>query len=1082
MDSKITAVDEKTAIDLQPLYDSLIAADSVVMKKYISSLSNAACVEMIDELKSAINVGENVYLYQVSKIVYDKNENVRDKLVTVYSMMSSLKGCSVVMLICGKGEGIELYVGATSRNFKVNEENKLALESPTYFINQYGEALGKAFEGNFPGSKLDAINPDPKRNIIGSAFEDISCITSVSSIPALRNSNESKNEEFVQGLEKFLDTMRGRQYTAVIIADPVSNAEGETICAEYEDIYSQLSMFKSSSLTLSKSEAQSDAAGIVKSITETTNKTTSTTLSHGTSVSRSTSDSVGFGSSVSVSSSAHMEVGGLGGVSQAVSKTLSTNYSHAVTKTKGVTDSEAKTTSSGTAESLTSQNSVTKTLTSTEGRSVQLNFENRSVTDILERIEEQIKRMRSCEDFGMFNACAYFAAQDRKDAIAAASSFCSLTRGENSSIESSAINIWEKEPDSKYDNIGFMKEYLERFYHPQFVASQLPEEFTDENMQCCTTASMMISGRELSYLMTLPKKSVAGVSVLECAEFGREIVSVSDGVQNGNLSLGKIYHMHKEENTEVRLNKDNLTAHTFITGSTGSGKSNTVYKLLGELTKSGDVKFLVIEPAKGEYKNVFGNMSDVQVYGTNPKLSKLLRINPFRFPEQVHIFEHLDRLIEIFNVCWPMYAAMPAVLKSAVEKSYTDCGWDLVKSENKYDKNLYPSFADVARNIKEIIDNSEYDTDNKGAYKGSLLTRLQSLSNGVYGMIFTCDDIDDKDLFDENVIIDLSRVGSMETKSLIMGMLVLKLQEYRMSSASSMNMKLRHVTVLEEAHNLLKRTSTEQSSESANLLGKSVEMLSNSIAEMRTFGEGFIIADQSPGLLDMSVIRNTNTKIIMRLPDYSDRELVGKAASLNDDQIVELSKLPQGVAAVYQNDWVGPVLCKVDKFDRPTKQYHSVPDGSELDKQNYAFDALLDCIMRKELICAGDRTEIKNLRKAILRSNLDGIVKRDYVNYVDKKSSSDDPLSVLTYDLLFNGNYSKKIPEDEDIKTWTESLFKIFIPSINDYREEDKKRFLSKVLKEWSRKEGEQGRIGKKYQNKFKKMCEELLIKEGSAD
>ena len=152
--------------------------------------------------------------------------------------------------------------------------------------------------------------------------------------------------------------------------------------------------------------------------------------------------------------------------------------------------------------------------------------------------------------------------------------------------------------------------------------------------------------------------------------------------------------------------------------------------------------------------------------------------------------------------------------------------------------------SEEARNIKEIIDTSEYDSDNKGAYKGSLLTRLQSLTNGINGMIFTCDEIAAADLFDKNVIVDLSRVGSSETKSLIMGMLVLKLQEHRMALATGMNEKLKHITVLEEAHNLLKRTSTEQASESANLLGKSVEMLANAIAEMRTYGEGFVIADQ----------------------------------------------------------------------------------------------------------------------------------------------------------------------------------------------------------------------------------------------
>ena len=200
------------------------------------------------------------------------------------------------------------------------------------------------------------------------------------------------------------------------------------------------------------------------------------------------------------------------------------------------------------------------------------------------------------------------------------------------------------------------------------------------------------------------------------------------------------------------------------------------------------------------------------------------------------------------------------------------------------------------------------------------MTRLNSLTNGINGLIFQNDEITPNELFDKNVIVDLSRVGSMETKSLIMGMLVLKLQEHRMSGGE-MNAELRHLTVLEEAHNLLKRTSCEQSSEGGNLLGKSVEMLSNAIAEMRTYGEGFIIADQAPGLLDMAVIRNTNTKIILRLPDLSDRELVGKAANLNDNQITELAKLPKGVAAVYQNEWIQPVLCKVDKFEHSEKTY-----------------------------------------------------------------------------------------------------------------------------------------------------------------
>ena len=221
-----------------------------------------------------------------------------------------------------------------------------------------------------------------------------------------------------------------------------------------------------------------------------------------------------------------------------------------------------------------------------------------------------------------------------------------------------------------------------------------------------------------------------------------------------------------------------------------------------------------------------------------------------------------------------------------------------------------------------MIENSAYSDELKGNYIGSLVTRIKSLTNGLNGQIFASDEIDNKLLFDENVIIDLSRIGSLETKSLIMGILVMRLNEYRMSEATEMNSKLKHVTVLEEAHNILKRVSTEQNSESSNVSGKSVEMLSNAIAEMRTYGEGFIIADQSPNAVDVSAIRNTNTKIIMRLPDEVDRRLAGKAAALKDEQLDEIAKLPKGVAVVYQNDWIEPVLCKINKFEGKEELYN----------------------------------------------------------------------------------------------------------------------------------------------------------------
>lgn len=1026
---------------MEDLYAAFEAADNIVLKKYVSKLADTPCIEMSDDLKK-ISIGGNVSLYRVAKIVYDKNENVQDKLTTVYSTVFSLDNCGLVMLIDGHKNYVDLYLGVVTRNLLMQmDENDVITELSVIDkkLVENGKVLHNAFIGNFPGTELLPVNnvtiayksgnpadSKGKADIITDCFFDAKHISAVSSIPAVRNVNEVKNLEFVQGLEKLIDTLRGKEYSALIIADAMSNERIEQMCAEYEDIYSQLVLFKGSSQTVSTQEGSTDTESIVKGITDTTNETIAKSLTHGTSQSKTHTDSVGASAG-----------GKLGPVE------VSANYSHAYSRTQTTNEATTDTKSTSAAKSLTEQNSVAKAFSVTNGESIQINYENRAVKSLLDRIDEQIKRMRSCEDFGMFDTCAYFAAKDYDVVVAAASAFKSITRGENSSVESSAVNVWSNEEDVRY-----IKDYLMRFYHPEFLT------VLDEQHKYPTTATMLVSGKEMAYQMAMPKKSVSGIPIVECTEFAREIVSLVD--TKNDVKLGKIFHMHSEEAASVELNANNLTAHTFITGSTGSGKSTTIYKLLDELNgtpvegSDETVKFMVIEPAKGEYKNALAKNRkfDINVYGTNPNLTQLLRINPFRFPsDKIHIYEHLDKLTEIFNVCWPMYAAMPAVLKAAMENAYRSAGWNLVKSENPHG-HIFPSFVDVAVEVEKYINKSEYSEENKSNYKGSLLTRLESLTNGINSLIFSANDIEDSALFDENVIIDLSRVGSTETKSLIMGILVLKLQEYRIANAKESDSGLKHVTVLEEAHNLLKRTSTEQSSESSNLLGKSVEMLANSIAEMRTYGEGFIIADQSPGLLDLSVIRNTNTKIIMRLPDFSDRELVGKAAGLNDDQIIELARLPRGVAAIYQSDWIAPVLCKIEKPKLKEGNFVEAVEYPETRDESIMFD-LLDNKFQSKL---DDLTEEEAFKNVILKSSITTESKIKLLEFLKNKktATSTKILANMLFDYFEN---TKETLENSAEQVTVEDL-KIAImaelsPSIMQFEDEQINLLITLIIKEY---------------------------------
>jgi hypothetical protein len=109
--------------------------------------------------------------------------------------------------------------------------------------------------------------------------------------------------------------------------------------------------------------------------------------------------------------------------------------------------------------------------------------------------------------------------------------------------------------------------------------------------------------------------------------------------------------------------------------------------------------------------------------------------------------------------------------------------------------------------------------------------------------------------------------------------------------------ELSHILLVEEAHRLLKNVT--EGGEGGNTRAKSVEFFCNLLAEIRTFGQGIIIADQIPTKLAPDTIKNTNLKIVHRTVALEDREAIGRAMNMNDAQIEYLSSLQRGFAAVY---------------------------------------------------------------------------------------------------------------------------------------------------------------------------------------
>lgn len=866
----------------QQLLEQVDLFGDIVSRNYLCSLDECEIIPLNSNNKNC-----PIRWYSITKIVIEKDTFFPDKLSMLYMSLHNV--AQNIILIVNKNEygKIELFLGA--RDF-------------SGVLNVSGEILGAGLHGYLPGIKTTIHS----KGIPGNKYEN-SFVSSVSGLASLR---DNKKESFVQSIDRLINaTSQIPMFTAYLIADNVSNMEAQQMIAAFNDIHNHLSPLAETQLTISESETKGTSHTISENFSKSIAKSLSHTITNSEGWNEGTTRTKGRSGGSSINKSTNILntlwsgiVGGKSGTSSNEGWNESDAFQTGHNIQKAVADQTGETEQKQKNRGIAKGENESKTI----GENRQVTFKNNHVKCYLEILDTEIKRLRTGIPFGLWSTAAYFIASDRTTAETLANLYRGCIVGEESSSESYGINVWKEK-----EQTILLTEYLHKGLLPRY-------NYKGINV----SAGSVVTSKELAIHLSLPQSSIQGILVREEQSFGRNVATEEKITEF--IEIGVVKHLGEEYKDEkVPLSINGLAKHTFVTGTTGSGKSNTLYQLISKLKehkidKSEEkIKFLIIEPAKGEYKDVFGSEEDVHVYGSNPRVTDILCINPFEFPEGIDVYEHIDALVEIFNACWPMYAAMPQVLKHSIIEAYKACGWNLKQSYNP--NGTFPTVEDVLDCLKEYINSSEYSSDTKGDYKGSLETRLQSLCDGIIGRMFNGKTITNEKLFNENVIIDISRVKSSETKSLLMGLIVMKLNEFRTSEQKGMNLPLRHITVLEEAHNLLKRTSTTQSTESSNIAGMAVEKIANSMAEMRTYGEGFIIADQSPSMIDLTAIRNTNTKIVMALPEKDDREVAGKSLGLDEKHIEEISRLKTGEAVIYQTGWEEAVKVKVEFFDYKTK-------------------------------------------------------------------------------------------------------------------------------------------------------------------
>lgn len=419
----------------------------------------------------------------------------------------------------------------------------------------------------------------------------------------------------------------------------------------------------------------------------------------------------------------------------------------------------------------------------------------------------------------------------------------------------------------------------------------------------------ILNSKQLGVMCQLPTKEFPGYYVDQYVEFDTALRN--ELLDEDKIALGEIRIAGRGgvefTSNQYAISKKDLSRHALVIGITGGGKTNTSKSILSKLWVPNDgsrrIPFLVIESAKREYwelRNLSG-FEDLQIFtlGDEAQLTSVkYRINPFETLPGVSLQSHIDYLLSTFKAAFELYPPMPYVLETAVYEVYDDFGWDIVENKNMYGLHEYPTIEDLYNKIDIVVKRLGYDSEVQSNVQAALKARIGSLMVGGKGaMLNAKKSVPIGTLLEKPVVMELEDIGDDETKSFVIGILLVQLYEYRKSQMRETRKDFSHLLVVEEAHRLLKNVSA--GSEGASTQAKSVEFFCNLLAEIRTYGQGIMIADQIPTKLAADTIKNTNLKIVHRTVASDDRETIGLSMNMTPEQIEYLSSLPRGYAAVY---------------------------------------------------------------------------------------------------------------------------------------------------------------------------------------
>ena len=814
--------------------------------------------DMIIKSVAALNFPANGELrnnemcfYKIKQLAFDEDYPRREAFENVLLSMNN-QAFNFVYILTGTKEGIELCIGVVQNQ----NENLPVLGKKLSAVN-YGEIIANVFEGNFNGSVLEKMNASELDKLVGSGLQNYKNAGAIIGIPSMNEKENGKEYDF-QGIDRLVNSMLGLEWRLVIVCEPVSKREILEVQEDVYELYNRLSIYAKKTIQHSENDGK--------------------TLSFGTSQSDSKSKNWGYSKTKGTSKDEHGETWGSGShVDEQNSEGQSRDHQEG--KNQGFSMNRG------------SSNSVT------------IEIANKHAEELMKYINEDLlERLKTGYSKGLFKSSVYYMAKEPTHANRLKVGIMSLFQGDNSSyspLYSQSVDL--EKPENKSILKTFQNQYVDRMSASDDALLLLGRPYYGKYVGL----NSYLTTSEISLIAGLPQKEVPGLTLKEGVGFGLNEKSIE---KESAINLGVMVQKGRDlENIPFLLSRDSMAKHTFIAGVTGSGKTTTCHRLLSEA----NMPFLVIEPAKTEYRTLISKDKDLMIFTLGNEMVAPFRINPFELIKGEVISAHVDMIKATFTSAFPMEASMPQILEEAIYNVYQKKGWNIDTNENElygdsaYDPevNSFPILSDLLTEMRTVVESKHFSAQMQADYIGSLVSRLSNLTVGSKGSMLNCEhSIDFRFIAHNNVILEMEELKSPEDKALFMGFVLSRLSAV-IKDEHRKNPNYRHLTLIEEAHRLLSKVEYGDSGSKK----AAVETFTDLLAEVRKYGEGLIIVDQIPNKLAPEVLKNTNTKIIHKILAKDDKEAVGDTMLMDDKQKEYLSALEVGNAIVFTEHTEKPI-------------------------------------------------------------------------------------------------------------------------------------------------------------------------------